>query len=343
MTTGAATKRTLNLEQRSPKAEKLFKTFKQRIVGQEEALRVMADIVERHQAGMNDSTKPAGNVLFLGPTGTGKTYVCETLCEALVGNPRACIKVDCSEFQHSHEIAKLIGSPPGYLGHRETHPMLTQEALNQWHTADCRLSILLLDEIEKASDSLWTLLLGILDKATLTLGDNRQVNFSNVIIVMTSNLGVSEMNFAQKGGIGIRPTQATVLAHEKVETIAKDAAKRKFTPEFLNRIDHQVVFRTLTEDDARAVMELELDKLAERIYNQSSSQVMFHVHAPVKDYFLKEGFSREYGARHMKRVLEQHITVPVTRFIGSGQVKANDTVSISMEDGKINYYILESK
>lgn len=337
--TGASTKRTLDLNKRSSKAEALFKIFEKRIVSQEEALRVMADIVERHQAGLCDPTKPAGNVLLLGPTGSGKTYVCETLCEALVGNPRACIKIDCAEFQHSHEIAKLIGSPPGYLGHRETHPMLTQEAINQFHTAECKLSILLFDEIEKASDSLWTLLLGILDKATLTLGDNRVVNFSNVIIVMTSNLGVQEMNFARKGGIGIHAKEEADVSQDKINTIAKDAAKRKFSPEFLNRIDHQVVFKTLTEDDIKKVMDLELDKIAVRIF--MSHQVTFHVHAKAKDFLLKEGYSREYGARYMKRALEQHVTIPVTRFIGSGQVQKDDCIIVSMLDNKPNYYVLE--
>ena len=143
--------------------------------------------------------------MFLGPTGSGKTRVVEAMAESLFGDPHACIKIDCAEFQHSHEIAKLIGSPPGYLGHRETHPLLTQEALNQWHTEKLKLSILLFDEIEKASDSLWQLLLGILDKATLTLGDNRRVDLSQCVIVMTSNLGACEMNELINGTMGFCP------------------------------------------------------------------------------------------------------------------------------------------
>jgi len=341
MPTAASTKRQLDLNKRSPKAEALFDTFKKRIIGQEEALEVMADIVERHQAGLCDPSKPAGNALFLGPTGTGKTYVCETLCEALVGNPRACIKIDCAEFQHSHEIAKLVGSPPGYLGHRETRPMLTQEALNQYHTASCKLSILLLDEVEKASDALWTLMLGILDKAKLTLGDNRIVDFKDVILVMTSNLGVAEMNFAHAGGIGIRPAAPVALSHDKITTIAREAAKRKFSPEFLNRIDHQVVFRTLSEDDARKIMDLEIERIAERIYNEK--KVMFFVNKAAKEQLLKEGFSREYGARNMKRTLEKNINIPITRFIGSGQVAPDQTVIVGMLKGTFDYYVLETK
>src|SRR5213080_281618 len=162
-----------------------------KIVGQEEGVQALVDLYQVFRAGLNSPGRPVGNLLFLGPTGSGKTRIVEAGAEILFGDARAVIKVDCAEFQHSHEIAKLIGSPPGYLGHRETHPLLTQEALNQWFTEKLKLSILLFDEIEKASDSLWQLLLGILDKATLTLGDNRRVDLSQCIIIMTSNLGAS--------------------------------------------------------------------------------------------------------------------------------------------------------
>src|SRR5215468_1571065 len=164
------------------------------IIGQEQAIEEVVQIYQTFLAGLNPPGRPVANMLFLGPTGSGKTRVVEVMAQALFGNPRACIKIDCAEFQHSHEIAKLIGSPPGYLGHRETHPVLTQQAIDQWHTEHLKLSILLFDEIEKASDTLWQLLLGILDKATLTLGDNRRVDLSQCIIIMTSNLGAAEMS-----------------------------------------------------------------------------------------------------------------------------------------------------
>ena len=196
-----------------------------------------------------------GNLLFLGPTGAGKTRVVEATAEVLFGDPRAVIKVDCAEFQHSHEIAKLIGSPPGYLGHRETHPLITQEALAQYHTEKLKISFLLFDEIEKASDALWQLLLGILDKATLTLGDNRRVDLSQTMIFMTSNLGGGEITELMTGGMGFAPllrpeTQAGL--DEKVERTASEAAKRKFAPEFMNRIDKVVVFHPLRSRAARA-------------------------------------------------------------------------------------------
>ena len=179
-----------------------------------------SEIYQMFLAGLNPPGRPVGNLLFLGPTGSGKTRVVEAVAEALFGDARACIKIDCAEFQHSHEIAKLIGSPPGYLGHRETHPLLTQEALNQWHTEKLKLSILLFDEIEKASDALWQLLLGILDKATLTLGDNRRVDLSQCIIIMTSNLGAGEMTNLVDGGMGFAPkaTQVDCSARRQDES-----------------------------------------------------------------------------------------------------------------------------
>src|SRR6202040_3499708 len=173
--------------------ENLEQSLHKLIVGQDEAIQQIVNIYQMYLTGMSAPGRPIGNFLFLGPTGSGKTRIVEAAAEALVKNPRAMIKIDCAEFQHSHEIAKLIGSPPGYLGHRETHPLLSQEVLNQFHTDKMRLSFVLFDEIEKASDALWNLLLGVLDKATLTLGDNRRVDFSRALIFMTSNLGASEM------------------------------------------------------------------------------------------------------------------------------------------------------
>src|SRR5512141_3228587 len=175
-------------------AEKLESDLGKRIVGQDEAVGQIVNIYQTHLAGMSSPGRPIGNFLFLGPTGSGKTRLVEATSESLVGDSRAMIKIDCAEFQHSHEIAKLIGSPPGYLGHRETHPLLSQEVLNQYHTERMKLSFVLFDEIEKASDALWNLLLGILDKGTLTLGDNRKVDFSRAMIFMTSNVGAAEMS-----------------------------------------------------------------------------------------------------------------------------------------------------
>src|SRR5437588_9327525 len=237
----------LDPTRRGTEAEDFERNLRRRIVGQDDAILKMTEIYQMFLAGLNPPNRPVGNLLFLGPTGTGKTRVVESVAETLYGEARACIKIDCAEFQHSHEIAKLIGSPPGYLGHRETHPLLTQEALNQWHTEKLRLSLLLFDEIEKASDALWQLLLGILDKATLTLGDNRRVDLSQCVIVMTSNLGAGEMNELINGMMGFARPQAQLDAKidDKINRSAVEAARRKFSPEFMNRIDKVVVFKML--------------------------------------------------------------------------------------------------
>ena len=212
----------LDPTRRSHDAREFDHALRRRIVGQDQAVDKVVEIYQMFLAGLNPPGRPVGNLLFLGPTGSGKTRVVEAMAEALFGDARACIKIDCAEFQHSHEIAKLIGSPPGYLGHRETHPLLTQEALNQWHTEKLKLSILLFDEIEKASDALWQLLLGILDKATLTLGDNRRVDLSQCIIIMTSNLGTGEMSNLVEGGLGFaqKPTQVDATLDEKIDRTA---------------------------------------------------------------------------------------------------------------------------
>src|SRR5829696_6138338 len=212
-------------------AEYLEQALNRNIVGQDEAIQQIVSIYQMNLTGMSAPGRPIGNFLFLGPTGSGKTRIVEATAEALVKNPRSVIKIDCAEFQHSHEIAKLIGSPPGYLGHRETHPLLSQEVLNQFHTDSIKVSFVLFDEIEKASDALWNLLLGILDKGTLTLGDNRKVDFSRTIIVMTSNLGAREMSEMISGGIGFAPSagkqqQADTNIDQKIYRTAVEAARR---------------------------------------------------------------------------------------------------------------------
>src|ERR671924_1012748 len=216
----------LDPSRRSNDAGEFDNALRRKIVGQNDAVEKVTEIYQMFLAGLNPPNRPVGNLLFLGPTGSGKTRVVEAMAEALYGEARACIKIDCAEFQHSHEIAKLIGSPPGYLGHRETHPLLTQEALNQWHTEKLKLSLLLFDEIEKASDALWQLLLGILDKATLTLGDNRRVDRSQAMIFMTSNLGGSDITELAEGTMGFagKPNTLDVGFDEKINRTAVEAA-----------------------------------------------------------------------------------------------------------------------
>jgi ATP-dependent Clp protease ATP-binding subunit ClpB len=323
----------LDPNRRSSDAREFEGSLRRKIVGQDQAIEKVAEIYQMFLAGLNPPGRPVGNLLFLGPTGSGKTRVVEAVAESLFGDARACIKIDCAEFQHSHEIAKLIGSPPGYLGHRETHPLLTQEALNQWHTEKLKLSILLFDEIEKASDALWQLLLGILDKATLTLGDNRRVDLSNCIIIMTSNLGASEMDGLVEGGLGFAPTPVQVDASldAKINRTAVDAARRKFTPEFMNRIDKVVVFKTLRPEHLQQILEIELGMVQQRVLMAAgANQFVFNCTPRAKSFLLQEGTDPKYGARHLKRAIERHLVFPLANLVATGQVKLGDFVRVDL-------------
>jgi ATP-dependent Clp protease ATP-binding subunit ClpA len=323
----------LDPTRRSNDARDFETSLRRKIVGQDQAIEKVAEIYQMFLAGLNAPGRPVGSLLFLGPTGSGKTRVVEAMAESLFGDARACIKIDCAEFQHSHEIAKLIGSPPGYLGHRETHPLLTQEALNQWHTEKLKLSILLFDEIEKASDSLWQLLLGILDKATLTLGDNRRVDLSSCIIIMTSNLGANEMNGLVDGGLGFAPKTVTVdnSLDEKIDRSAVEAARRKFAPEFMNRIDKLVVFKTLRPEHLKQILDIELGMVQQRVLMAAGAhQFVFNCTSQVKSFLLAEGTDPKYGARHLKRAIEKHLVFPLANLVATGQVKLGDFVRVDL-------------
>ncbi|PYS93801.1 MAG: ATP-dependent Clp protease ATP-binding subunit [Acidobacteria bacterium] len=329
----------LDPDQKSPRAQEFEEKLGARIVGQERAVRRMSGLYQIFLAGMNPLNRPVGTMLFLGPTGSGKTRVVEAAAEVLFGDPNAIIKIDCAEFQHSHEIAKLIGSPPGYLGHRETSPMLTQENLDRYHTEEIKLSLVLFDEIEKASDSLWQLLLGILDKATLTLGDNRRVDFSKTMVIMTSNLGAREMSELISGGIGFAPGKGaknpndTEVDH-KIYRTAVEAARRKFSPEFMNRIDKVVVFRSLKEHHLRQILDLELAAVQERIMRSAGTKFVFQCSDTAKTMLLEEGIDFKYGARHLKRSIERFLVYPLSNLVATEQVGLGDLVYVDLSDEK---------
>jgi len=319
-------------------ASRLDQNLHRRIVGQNEAIEQVVNIYQTYLSGMNSPSRPVGNFLFLGPTGSGKTRMVEATAESLLGESRAVIKIDCAEFQHSHEIAKLIGSPPGYLGHRETHPLLSQEVLNQYHSDRVKLSFLLFDEIEKASDALWNLLLGILDKATLTLGDNRRVDFTRSLIFMTSNLGAAEMcsmlnpslGFVAPSLPGPQPVGEKMVA--KITSAGVAAARRKFTPEFINRLDKIVVFKPLGEAELRRILELELAMVQRRVFsNQLGTPFLFKLTDGAKDFLLREGTDAKYGARHLKRAIERALVYPISNLIATDQVKTGDLIRVDYD------------
>jgi len=314
-------------------AARLEQNLHKRIVGQEEAIGQVVNVYQMYLAGMNSPGRPVGNFLFLGPTGSGKTRMVEATAESLLGDARAVIKIDCAEFQHSHEIAKLIGSPPGYLGHRETHPLLSQEVLNQYQTDKVKLSFVLFDEIEKASDAVWNLLLGILDKATLTLGDNRRVDFSRALIFLTSNLGAAEMSALLNPGIGFSPaTPAPEKMAAKINNTGLAAARRKFTPEFMNRLDKVVVFKPLGEPELRRILDLELSMVQRRVFtNAQGTPFLFKLSGSAKDFLLREGTDMKYGARHLKRAIERSLVYPMSNLIATGQVKTGDLIRVDYD------------
>jgi ATP-dependent Clp protease ATP-binding subunit ClpA len=341
----------LDPTQTGVEAEKLESDLRKRIVGQDEAIEQIVCTYQTYLAGMSSPGRPIGNLLFLGPTGSGKTRMVEATAESLVGDSRAVIKIDCAELQHSHEIAKLIGSPPGYLGHRETHPLLSQEALNQYHTERMKLSFVLFDEIEKASDALWNLLLGILDKATLTLGDNRRVDFSQALIFMTSNLGAAEMNSILRPNLGFaardtdRRRAAGALDEKLSDKVARagvEAARRKFSPEFLNRIDKTIVFRPLGDAELRKILAIELNIVQHRLFESAhGTPFVFSLTPMAEEYLLREGTDLKYGARHLKRALDRHLVHPLSNLIATNQVRGGDLVRVDYDDtvGKLTFFI----
>ena len=334
-----ATSSYLNPDLKSPQAQDFEDKLSARIVGQERAVRRITGLYQIYLAGLAHPGRPLGTLIFLGPTGSGKTRVVEAAAEVLFNDANLVTKIDCAEFQHSHEIAKLIGSPPGYLGHRETSPMLTQENLDRSHTDQIKLSLVLFDEIEKASDALWQLLLGILDKATLTLGDNRRVDFSHSIVIMTSNLGAREMSELVSGGMGFIPKAGVVDAEvdQKIYRTAVEAAKRKFSPEFMNRIDKVVVFRSLRDEQLSQILDIELSAVQERIMRGSGDKFIFKCTDAAKKFLLDEGIDFKYGARHLKRAIERFLVYPLSNLVATSQVGMGDLliVDYSPEVGKL--------
>jgi ATP-dependent Clp protease ATP-binding subunit ClpA len=334
----------LDPERKSLRVEEFEERLSELIVGQERAVHHMSSLYQIFLAGMNQPDRPLGSLLFLGPTGSGKTHTVEAAAEILLGERDAVLKIDCAEFQHSHEIAKLIGSPPGYLGHRETHPLLSQENLDRCYTEDTKLSFVLFDEIEKASDALWQLLLGILDKATLMLGDNHHVDFSRSVIVMTSNLGAREISELISGGIGFAPAHVSLNTGEtevgqKIYHTALEAARRKFSPEFMNRIDKVVVYRPLKEYHLQQILDLELQAVQDRIMHSAGAKFVLQCSDAAKEMLLREGLDFRYGARHIRRSIERFLVYPLSSLIATEQMQSGDLVHVDVnrKTGKLAF------
>ncbi len=310
----------------------------ERIIGQPESLEAIVPYVQMYQAGLAPEGRPAGVFLLLGPTGTGKTRTVEALAEVVHGSARNVLRIDCGEYQLEHEVAKLIGAPPGYLGHRETQPALTQMKLNQVMSERANLAIVLFDEIEKAAPSLTRLLLGILDKGTLRLGDNTAVQFERTLIFMTSNLGAREMareiapTFGFEAAGGGAPSASD--DYSRLEQVAVAAVKRKFPPEFINRVDLMLTYRPLSAEAMERILEIQLQEIANHIARRLGDRC-FYLQVPrrTRRFLLEQGTSSQYGARELKRTIHRHLMHPLAALVADGGVEPGAIVRCDVHAG----------
>jgi ATP-dependent Clp protease ATP-binding subunit ClpA len=345
--------RQLDANRTSTKADELILKFQNRIIGQPQALEAYTRVLEKYNSGIYDRKKPIASLLFLGPTGVGKTGSVEAFVEGLFGNIRKLMRVNCGEFQHSHEIAKLQGSPPGYLGHRETHPYFTNRSVRSKFCIYNRVgnkevevgqtnpafTVILWDEIEKANDALWNLLLGVLDNGEMTTGDNEIVDFTPTVHIMTSNVGAKELAVKSgDSGMGFANASGGSLDYEIMKTTAMSAAQSKFPPEFLNRLDKTVVFRSLTPEDMGPILRIELDRLRAQIVLTALRVFDFDVSPSAKREIVAEGYDRRNNARHLKRTVEKYIGLPMARLVGTGQIMDNDVVIVDFVGGEWKYF-----
>jgi len=309
----------------------LLRELSSRVVGQAQALTQIVPYVQMHQAGLSPDGRPAGVFLLLGPTGTGKTRTVEALADALHGSEKHMLKVDCGEFQMEHEVAKLIGAPPGYLGHRETPPILTQQKLTSVTTESSDLSLVLFDEIEKAAPSMTRLLMGVLDKAALRLGDNNTVNFERSLIFLTSNLGAREMRDRLRPGFGFEAIagNSSGATLQKLHHIGMGAVRRKFSPEFVNRIDTVITYQPLDAAALADIVDLQIAALELHVENRLAERAFeLEVTAAARQYLLTKGTSSEYGARELKRTLLREVTQPLAAMVANGEVPPESIVCV---------------
>ena len=300
-----------------------------RVVGQSAAVDAVSEAWQVYRSGLSSPDRPLGSFLFLGPTGTGKTNLVEALAEVCFADRKSILKIDCAEFSHSHEIARLIGSPPGYLGHQETQPFLSQANIDRYRTSAAPFTLLLFDEIEKANDSLWQLLLGILDKARLTLGNNKEVDLSSCFVFMTSNVGSRSVSDILSPGLGFAgaPDEPADTLHRRIEKAVLWTARRTFPPEFLNRIDHKIVFQRLDATQLERILEIELGRIGERLSARGVSLSVQYTER-LRRRLLDEGTDPENGARPLRRVLERRLVSPFARLISSGQLLGGESVVV---------------
>ncbi len=317
---------------RSDEVNQFSETIKNLVVGQERPIRYLTKTYESFRTGLRDTQRPLGVFLFMGPTGVGKTHVVRAVAEALHNNPNAITKIDCAEFQQEHEICRLIGAPPGYLGHGHG-TFFNQEHLDRWCTKENPISILLFDEIEKADYALCDLLLGVLDTGVLGLGDGTEMVFSNTIIVFTSNLGARQMSENISKSIGfVSPKNELASNKRELENknyeIAKLAAKKHFSPEFINRLDRIAVFQSLSHEDLRQVLQLEISHFQARVAGFEKNAFTLSCSKEALEFILREGTDLQFGARKLKRAIAEHLIDPLNSMVDTRQIRDSDRIIV---------------
>lgn len=318
------------------RGESLSAEFERLLVGQPNVAKQILPFVEMFEAGLSPEGRPAGVFLLLGPTGTGKTRTVEALAESLHGSNRHILRIDCGEYQMDHEVAKLLGAPPGYLGHRETQPLLSQQRVNAVASERSTLSIILFDEIEKAAPAMMRMLLGVLDRGILRLGDNSLVNLERTIIFMTSNLGADKMQRELAPTLGFATPQASRGAGAKrLETIGLAAAKRKFSPEFMNRIDATIAYQQLDDKALQQILDLQLERIQHHVDIRLGARAFeLELTNRLRKFLLERGTSAEYGARELKRTLQRFVLQPLAGVINQGKIPGGSLVEMDLKAGE---------
>ncbi len=307
-----------------------------KVVGQRSALAAIVPSIHLHRSGLAPVDRPVGTFLLLGPTGTGKTRTVEAIAEVLHGRREALLRIDCGEFQSDHEIAKLIGAPPGYVGHLDSKPRLTTQSVDEVRSERCDLALVLFDEVEKAAPSLSQLLLSILDRGKLRLGSGEEVDFTRTLIFFTSNLGAREMMDAIRPGLGFDAgkLRSPDELKERLEGIGLRAVRKHFTPEFLNRLDGVVTYRPLDPASVVAILEHHIAELKEHVHSRLGARSFALEIAPAARYFMiDKGTSLEYGARELRRVIHKYLTQPLAVRVANGFIRAGASVTVDLAEG----------
>jgi len=310
-------------EAESERLQKLPEVLKKRVVGQDDAVMSIVKAIRRARVGLKDPNRPIGSFLFLGPTGVGKTELSKALAEAMFGDENAMIRVDMSEYMEKHSVSKIIGSPPGYVGHEEGGQLSEQVRRKPY-------SVILFDELEKAHPDVFNILLQVLEDGRITDSQGRKVNFKNTIIIMTSNTGAGVI--MQPKHLGFSKQTDEQADYEKMRGNVMEEVKKAFKPEFLNRIDETIVFRPLTKDSLRQIAGLQLDIIKKRCKEQLN--IKLNLQETVTEFILEKGFDDKYGARPIRRAVQTHIEDMLAEEIIKGAMKQGDTVTLSVKEGK---------